>query len=181
MKKFSSILLALAMLIALCVPAFAADEADFSDNGILVVTEEEITLDSEDNSDSTAESTEPSTSAENNLPVVDDSNLGISTFDPSGVLDNVADGISDNDLSGLFGTLRNTINDLSGRLSGVFNNIGGGNNGGGDDSNNNSSNGDNSFGGSEPTGDTAIYAVAGVAAVAAAALIFTRKKSEKAE
>lgn len=106
-----------------------------------------------------------------------DSDLGISTFDPSDVVNNVVDGISDNDLSGLFGTLRNTINDLSGRLSDVFR---GGNNGGaGDNGNNGGDNtGDNTFGGSEPTGDTAIYAVAGVAAVAAAALIFTKKKSE---
>lgn len=106
-----------------------------------------------------------------------DPDLGISTFDPSDVVNNVVDGISDNDLSGLFGTLRNTINDLSGRLSDVFR---GGNNGGaGDNGNNGGDNtGDNTFGGSEPTGDTAIYAVAGVAAVAAAALIFTKKKSE---
>ena len=88
-----------------------------------------------------------------------DPDLGISTFDPSGALDNVVDGISDNDLSGLFGTLRNGGNS-------------GGSNNGGDNA------GDNTFGGSEPTGDTAIYAVAGVAAVAAAALIFTKKKSE---
>lgn len=106
-----------------------------------------------------------------------DSDLGISTFDPSDALDNVVDGISDNDLSGLFGTLRNTINDLSGRLSDVFR--GGSNGGNSGDSNNGGDNtGDNTFGGSEPTGDTAIYAVAGVAAVAAAALIFTKKKSE---
>lgn len=105
-----------------------------------------------------------------------DPDLGISTFDPSGALDNIVDGISDNDLSGLFGTLRNTINDLSGRLSDVFRNGGDSNNGG--NSNNGGSTGDDSFGGSEPTGDTAIYAVAGVAAVAAAALIFTKKKSE---
>lgn len=106
-----------------------------------------------------------------------DPDLGISTFDPSGALDNVVDGISDNDLSGLFGTLRNTINDLSGRLSDVFR---GGNNGGNSGGSNNGGDnaGDNTFGGSEPTGDTAIYAVAGVAAVAAAALIFTKKKSE---
>lgn len=106
-----------------------------------------------------------------------DPDLGISTFDPSDALDNVVDGISDNDLSGLFGTLRNTINDLSGRLSDVFR--GGSNGGNSGDSNNGGDNtGDNTFGGSEPTGDTAIYAVAGVAAVAAAALIFTKKKSE---
>lgn len=106
-----------------------------------------------------------------------DPDLGISTFDPSDALDNIVDGISDNDLSGLFGTLRNTINDLSGRLSDVFR---GGNNGGNSGGSNNGGDnaGDNTFGGSEPTGDTAIYAVAGVAAVAAAALIFTKKKSE---
>lgn len=122
--------------------------------------------------------TDPSNPDDPTNPGNTDPDLGISTFDPSDALDNVVDGFSDNDLSGLFGTLRNTINDLSGRLSDVFR---GGSNGGnpGDSSNNDGDNaGDNTFGGSEPTGDTAIYAVAGVAAVAAAALIFTKKKSE---
>lgn len=107
-----------------------------------------------------------------------DPDLGISTFDPSGALDNIVDGISDNDLSGLFGTLRNTITDLSGRLSGVFSGLGGGNSGNDSETGNGSASGDDTFGGSEPTGDTAIYAVAGVAVVAAAALVFTKKKSE---
>ena len=98
--------------------------------------------------------------------------LGISTFDPSDVVDNIADGFSDKDLAGLFDTLRNTITDLSDRLSNAFiENSGSGENGeNGNAGSNNSSNNnttDDTYGGTEPTGDTAVYAVAGVAAVAA--------------
>lgn len=257
MKKFSSVLLALVMMVALCIPAFAGEKVDALPDGslekeIAVLTVEavetqglsfknnkaeivnyvvahvqDITRYNDEAANKTAvdaamlalrgdytnswgkpkprEFTElgdalqtalkaaaekptlPSTPDDSSNasnpddptnPGNTDSDLGISTFDPSGALDNIVDGITDNDLSGLFGTLRNTINDLSGRLSGVFSGLGGGNNG---DDSNNGGNGDDSFGGSEPTGDTAIYAVAGVAAVAAAALIFTKKKSEKAE
>lgn len=106
--------------------------------------------------------------------------LGISTFDPSDVVDNIAGGFSDNDLAGLFDTLRNTITDLSDRLSNAFiENSGSGDNTNTD--NNNSSNNntaDDTYGGTEPTGDTAVYAVAGVAAVAAVALVLTKKKSK---
>ena len=109
--------------------------------------------------------------------------LGISTFDPSDVVDNIADGFSDNDLAGLFDTLRNTITDLSDRLSNAFiENSGSGANGeNGNAGSNNSSNNnttDDTYGGTEPTGDTAVYAVAGVAAVAAVALVLTKKKSK---
>ena len=109
--------------------------------------------------------------------------LGISTFDPSDVVDNIADGFSDKDLAGLFDTLRNTITDLSDRLSNAFiENSGSGENGeNGNAGNNNSSNNnttDDTYGGTEPTGDTAVYAVAGVAAVAAVALVLTKKKSK---
>ena len=108
--------------------------------------------------------------------------LGISTFDPSDVVDNIADGFSDKDLAGLFDTLRNTITDLSDRLSNAFiENSGSGENGeNGNAGSNNSSNNttDNTYGGTEPTGDTAVYAVAGVAAVAAVALVLTKKKSK---
>ena len=108
--------------------------------------------------------------------------LGISTFDPSDVVDNIADGFSDKDLAGLFDTLRNTITDLSDRLSNAFiENSGSGENGeNGNAGSNNSSNNttDDTYGGTEPTGDTAVYAVAGVAAVAAVALVLTKKKSK---
>ena len=108
--------------------------------------------------------------------------LGISTFDPSDVVDNIADGFSDKDLAGLFDTLRNTITDLSDRLSNAFiENSGSGENGenanaGSNHSSNNTT--DDTYGGTEPTGDTAVYAVAGVAAVAAVALVLTKKKSK---
>ena len=109
--------------------------------------------------------------------------LGISTFDPSDVVDNIVDGFSDKDLAGLFDTLRNTITDLSDRLSNAFiENSGSGENGeNGNAGSNNSSNNnttDDTYGGTEPTGDTAVYAVAGVAAVAAVALVLTKKKSK---
>ncbi len=250
MKKFSSVLLALVMMVALCIPAFAGTRVDALPDGslekeialLIVEAYEKDGLNLKNNpnevssyvvthvadisaySDEAARTvaidtafsaligdyarkwqivssdfeafkpvlsealknanekptlpSQPENPDDPTNPGNTDSDLGISTFDPSGALDNIVDGITDNDLSGLFGTLRNTINDLSGRLSGVFSGLGGGNNG---DDSNNGGNGDDSFGGSEPTGDTAIYAVAGVAAVAAAALIFTKKKSEKAE
>lgn len=241
MKKFSSILVTLVMLFALCIPAFAGEKVDALDEtakeiATLVIeakVTENMDLAQADAvasyvvshvKDITAYADEavrnaavenafqalyddgyrrdwrvgtnewrnlqtaikdtlkanvekPTLPTDPTNPGNTDSDLGISTFDPSDALDNVVDGISDNDLSGLFGTLRNTINDLSGRLSDVFR--GGSNGGNSGDSNNGGDNtGDNTFGGSEPTGDTAIYAVAGVAAVAAAALIFTKKKSE---
>lgn len=253
MKKFSSILVALVMLFALCIPAFAGANVDALEEGpakeiatVLITAKETEQMDlakmpaqdvgnyvathvkdinayadattrdaavdaafkalQADNYNRTwgftpanwkalpaavktalqeaverptlpTNPTDPTNPDDPTTPGNTDPDLGISTFDPSGALDNIVDGISDNDLSGLFGTLRNTINDLSGRLSDVFR--GGSNNGGNTDDNNGGDNtGDNTFGGSEPTGDTAIYAVAGVAAVAAAALIFTKKKSE---
>lgn len=253
MKKFSSILVALVMLFALCIPAFAGANVDALEEGpakeiatVLITAKETEQMDlakmpaqdignyvathvkdinayadattrdaavdaafkalQADNYNRTwgfkvadwkalpaavktalqeaverptlpTDPTTPDNPDDPSNPGNTDPDLGISTFDPSDALDNIVDGISDNDLSGLFGTLRNTINDLSGRLSDVFR---GNNNGGaGDNGNNGGDNtGDNTFGGSEPTGDTAIYAVAGVAAVAAAALIFTKKKSE---
>lgn len=104
---------------------------------------------------------------------------GITTFDPSQVVDNVADGFTEGDLSGLFDTLRNTITDLGDRVGEVFGNAGslvpGGNDADPADPDDNS--GD--FNGKEPTGDTAIYAVAGVAVVAGVALLLTKKKKNK--
>lgn len=106
----------------------------------------------------------------------EESQLGITPFDPSEVVENVADGFSDGDLDALFDTMRNTINDLSDRLTGAFNTVTGGNASSGDSGN--SSTDQPEFGGSDATGDTAIFAVIGVAAVAGAALVLTRKKAK---
>ncbi len=109
-----------------------------------------------------------------------DEDLGVDVIDPSDAVNNVIGSISDNDLSGLFNTLRNTITDLSGRLSGVFGKLGGGDSNGGDsstgDDNSANSGSNGNYEGTEPTGDTAIYAVAGVAAAAAVVLVLTKKK-----
>lgn len=104
-----------------------------------------------------------------------DSQLGISTFDPSQVVDNVADGFSDGDLDALFDTMRNTINDLSNRLTDAFSTVTGGTS---NNDSGSSSTDQPEFGGSDATGDTAIFAVIGVAAVAGAALVLTRKKAK---
>lgn len=106
----------------------------------------------------------------------EESQLGITPFDPSEVVENVADGFSDGDLDALFDTMRNTINDLSDRLTGAFNTVTGGNASSGDSGN--SSTDQPEFGGSDATGDTAIFAVIGVAAVAGAALLLTKKKAK---
>lgn len=106
----------------------------------------------------------------------EDSQLGITPFDPSEVVDNVADGFSDGDLDALFDTMRNTINDLSDRLTGAFNTVTGGGSSSGDSGD--SSTDQPEFGGSDATGDTAIFAVIGVAAVAGAALLLTKKKAK---
>lgn len=102
---------------------------------------------------------------------------GVSTFDPSEVGDNIADGFSDSDLSGLFDSLRNAVSDLGDRLEGVFRQSGGGSSStGGDDTTPTES---TTFAGEPATGDTAIYAIAGVAAASAIALVLTRKKKSK--
>lgn len=106
----------------------------------------------------------------------EESQLGIKPFDPSEVVENVADGFSDGDLDALFDTMRNTINDLSDRLTGAFNTVTGGSSSSGDSGS--SSTDQPEFGGSDATGDTAIFAVIGVAAVAGAALVLTRKKAK---
>lgn len=229
MKKIFSVLVALTMLFALCVPAFAGTAVDaLMDSDAYAFANSVVTqLTAQPSLDLKQETTMQTVSAEAaakmtiaNLKdparraeiakaattalaqdytleetqqaafekialnamtkVYDDSNLGVSTFDPSDVVDNIADGFTDNDLAGLFDTLRNTITDLSDRLSGVFEGIGGngGTSGGTNSGSTNDNGADNTFGGSEPTGDVAIYAVAGVAAVAAVALVLTKKKSK---
>lgn len=103
-----------------------------------------------------------------------DSYVGVDKFDKDEIKDNVADNFSDNDLNGLFDSLKNSINDLSGRVTGVLRGIGGGSAGG------NAAEGEQPEAGmKDPTGDTAIFAVLGVAAVAGVALVATRKKSAK--
>lgn len=234
MKKFSAILVALVMMLALCIPAFAGEAVDaltdtgakaFCDAAVEYIAQQgNINLNNEpamvevaaaaakavsnediDTAEKRAEIASLSAAAlaadynvdEQYVAVLEtkiqdalakqytnsDSDLGFTVFDPEDVVNNVAGEFTENDLSGLFDTMRNTITDLSDRLSNVFSGLGGGTGNGNDGTNDNSGDGntnngtDNSFGASEPTGDTAIYAVAGVAAVAAAALVLTKKKS----
>lgn len=65
-------------------------------------------------------------------------------------------------------------------FGGIFDTIGGllgfGGGEGGDDSGSTTPENAGEYGGSDPTGDTAVFAVVGVAAVAGAALLLTRKK-----
>lgn len=228
MKKFSAILVALVMTLALCIPAFAGEAVDaLTDTGAKAFCNAAVEYiaqqDSIDLNDETvmaevvaaaakAVSKENIDTAEERAAIASlsaaalaadynvdeqyvavletkiqdalakqyaESDLGFSTFDPSDVADNVIGGFTENDLSGLFDTMRNTITDLSDRLSNVFSGLGGGSAGADDGTStpddSNSSNSE--FGGEEPTGDTAIYAVAGVAVAAAAALVLTKKKS----
>lgn len=234
MKKFSAILVALVMMLALCIPAFAGDainaltdtnaievataieeyiavnpNASFADAATRAALVDSVTSavtvanygDNIKNAISIDLAVEAVKADYSDLLTDEDAESlknelltalqnayaerpGISTFDPSQIADNIAGGFTENDLSGLFDTMRNTITDLSDRLSNVFSGLGGGEGGNdGTDSTDNSDNSsanngaDNSFGASEPTGDTAIYAVAGVAAVAAVALVLTKKKS----
>lgn len=228
MKKTFSVLVALTMLFALCVPAFAGEaiEALTDPNAKAIATALEQYIGSYAYSFADAEGrteaakfvttklqisnfgedlknaiyTESAVNAfatdyseiitEEEATALKDTLLveirtayanrpGVSTYDPSQVVDNIADGFSDKDLAGLFDTLRNTINDLSDRLSGAIEDN---STPEGDDSTTpgggSESNGNNEYGGTEPTGDTAVYAVAGVAAVAAVALVLTKKKSK---
>lgn len=224
MKKIFSVAVALMMLFALCIPAFAGTAVDaltdedaktfaqaVIENGGDLTNEETMTqavkagvkavpvenLAEADRREEIASLAAAALAADFSLTeeqqtaleaktvalmekAYAEKDLGISTFDPSDVVNNIAGGFSDNDLAGLFDTLRNTITDLSDRLSNAFiENSGSGDNTNTD--NNNSSNNntaDDTYGGTEPTGDTAVYAVAGVAAVAAVALVLTKKKSK---
>ena len=227
MKKIFSVAVALMMLFALCIPAFAGTEVDaltdkdakafaqaVIENGGDLTNEETMAqavkagvkavpvenLAEADRRAEIASLAAAALAADFSLDEAQqtaleaktvalmekayaEKDLGISTFDPSDVVDNIADGFSDKDLAGLFDTLRNTITDLSDRLSNAFIENSGsgeagenGNAGSNNSSNNNTT--DDTYGGKEPTGDTAVYAVAGVAAVAAVALVLTKKKSK---
>ncbi|MGN0554534.1 MAG: hypothetical protein ACI4LI_01400 [Candidatus Fimenecus sp.] len=225
MKKIFSVAVALMMLFALCIPAFAGTAVDaltdedaktfaqaVIENGGDLTNEETMTqavqagvkavpvenLADADRREEIASLAAAALAADFSLNETQqtaleaktvalmekayaEKDLGISTFDPSDVVNNVADGFSDNDLAGLFDTLRNTITDLSDRLSNAFTeNSGSGDNTNTDNNNASNSNNttDDTYGGTEPTGDTAVYAVAGVAAVAAVALVLTKKKSK---
>lgn len=227
MKKIFSVAVALMMLFALCIPAFAGTEVDaltdkdakafaqaVIENGGDLTNEETmaqavkagvkaVPVENLAEADRRAEiaslaaaalaadfsldETQQTALEAKTVALMEkayaEKDLGISTFDPSDVVGNIADGFSDKDLAGLFDTLRNTITDLSDRLSNAFiENSGSGENGeNGNAGSNNSSNNnttDDTYGGTEPTGDTAVYAVAGVAAVAAVALVLTKKKSK---
>ncbi|MGN0562512.1 MAG: hypothetical protein ACI4K6_06870 [Candidatus Fimenecus sp.] len=225
MKKIFSVVVALMMLFALCIPAFAGTAVDalidedaktfaqaVIENGGDLKNEETMTqavqagvkavpVENLAEADRRAEIASLAAAAlaadfalnEDQQTALEaktvalmekayaEKDLGISTFDPSDVVNNIADGFSDNDLAGLFDTLRNTITDLSDRLSNAFiDNSGSGDNTNTDNNNSSNSNNttDDTYGGTEPTGDTAVYAVAGVAAVAAVALVLTKKKSK---
>lgn len=225
MKKIFSVAVALMMLFALCIPAFAGTAVDaltdedaktfaqaVIENGGDLTNEETMTqavkagvkavpvenLAEADRREEIASLAAAALAADFSLTedqqtaleakavalmekAYAEKDLGISTFDPSDVVNNIAGGFSDNDLAGLFDTLRNTITDLSDRLSNAFiENSGSGDNTNTDNNNasNNNNTTDNTYGGTEPTGDTAVYAVAGVAAVAAVALVLTKKKSK---
>ena len=223
MKKIFSVAVALMMLFALCIPAFAGTEVDaltdkdakafaqaVIENGGDLTNEETmaqavkagvkaVPVENLAEADRRAEIASLAAAAlaadfsltEDQQTALEakavalmekayaEKDLGISTFDPSDVVDNIADGFSDNDLAGLFDTLRNTITDLSDRLSNAFiENSGSGDNTNTDSNNSSNNTTDDTYGGTEPTGDTAVYAVAGVAAVAAVALVLTKKKSK---
>lgn len=225
MKKIFSVAVALMMLFALCIPAFAGTAVDaltdedaktfaqaVIENGGDLTNEETMTqavqagvkavpvenLAEADRREEIASLAAAALAADFSLTeeqqtaleaktvalmekAYAEKDLGISTFDPSDVVNNIAGGFSDNDLAGLFDTLRNTITDLSDRLSNAFiENSGSGDNTNADNNNasNNNNTTDDTYGGTEPTGDTAVYAVAGVAAVAAVALVLTKKKSK---
>ena len=84
-----------------------------------------------------------------------------------------AEGDGEGGLGGLLGG----VGDFFG---GIFDTIGGllgfGGGEGGDDSGSTTPENAGEYGGSDPTGDTVVFAVVGVAAVAGAALLLTRKK-----
>ena len=223
MKKIFSVAVALMMLFALCIPAFAGTEVDaltdkdakafaqaVIENGGDLTNEETmaqavkagvkaVPVENLAEADRRAEiaslaaaalaadfsldETQQTALEAKTVALMEkayaEKDLGISTFDPSDVVDNIADGFSDKDLAGLFDTLRNTITDLSDRLSNAFiENSGSGDNTNTDSNNSSNNTTDDTYGGTEPTGDTAVYAVAGVAAVAAVALVLTKKKSK---
>ena len=106
-----------------------------------------------------------------------DARPGVSTFDPSQVGDNIASGFTDSDLSGLFDSLRNAVTDLGDRLEGVFRQNSG------EETPTEPTEEENTGNGSDyedaATGDAAVFAVLGVAAVSAVALVLTRKKKSK--
>ncbi len=228
MKKISSILLALTMLLALCVPAFAGEAvtAMTHEGGKQIASAivryvdkatsenaqqpQEIFADAEVRAAMYKEAVLPAITMEkfgdeayreasvneavkalkadyalsdevaNALSAelkgfLKDNYVGVDKFDKDEIKDNVADNFSDNDLNGLFDSLKNSINDLSGRVTGVLRGVGGGSSAGG-----NAAEGEQPEAGmKDPTGDTAIFAVLGVAAVAGVALVATRKKSAK--
>ncbi len=232
MKKLSACLLALVMMVALCVPAFAGDAVNaltdanakevadavvayVAANGETVFADEAARtqmvtsvvrgLTIENYSDDRATETSLTTAftaLQADYPetlTADDAAAlqaqfaeaiakayaarpGVSTFDPSEVGDNIASGFSDSDLSGLFDSLRGAVSSLGDRLQDVLRgDSSGSTTDPGSDGNTDSGDADeedNIYGGGPPNGDTAVFAVVGVAAVAGAALVLTRKKSK---
>lgn len=236
MKKLFSVVIALAMLLAFCVPAFAGDavnaltdenameiataiekyvadnpSADLADPAVRAAVVKQVvagvTLDNygesmqnivsidlavsaiqADYSDLLTDEDAASLKTEL-LDAVDKAYAerpGISIFDPSEIGGNLADGMAQGDLAGLFDSMRGAISSLADRLSSVFNR-GGSSEDPGNDGNDEpttqpqgSGNGSD-FEGDKAHGDTAltpVIAVASVAALASAALVLTKKKEQ---
>ena len=236
MKKLFTVVVALAMLLALCVPAFAGDavnaltepnakelataieqyvtnnpNVDLADPAARASMVQQvvdgITLSNYGDSLQNSQSVEDAVNAIQKdyidlLTAADAASLkselgaaidkaygerpGISVFDPSGIGDNIADGFAQNDLAGLFDSMRGAISSLADRLSGVFSGSGNEEDPGDPGDGNNAGETtttqqvEKEFGGDDGSpGDTMITSVAAVAAVAviaSAALVLTKKK-----
>lgn len=79
------------------------------------------------------------------------------------------------DLGGLLGGVGDFFGGIFDTIGGLLG-FGGGDDNGGSGNNTTAPENAGEYGGSDPTGDTAVFAVVGVAAVAGAALLLTRKK-----
>ena len=251
MKKISSILLALTMLVALCIPAFAGTsiqaltqkgakeiatsidtyvkensaenaewatallgDASFRQDMYKEAVLKSITMDDFAKAAYRNEAVElavnavkadyavgekTATAMKAELKTfLEDEYVGMVPFEKDQIKDVIADNFAPNDVDALFDTLRGTITDLSGRVSGIFRgeipgvdgslgDIGeiGGQIGqmGGQDSNTQDETSKEpgeqpEAGMKDPTGDTMIFSMLGLTAVAGATLLLTKKKAK---
>ena len=251
MKKISSILLALTMLVALCIPAFAGTsiqaltqkgakeiatsidtyvkensaenaewatallgDASFRQDMYKEAVLKSITMDDFAKAAYRNEAVElavnavkadyavgekTATAMKAELKTfLEDEYVGMVPFEKDQIKDVIADNFAPNDVDALFNTLRGTITDLSGRVSGIFRgeipgvdgslgDIGeiGGQIGqmGGQDSNTQDETSKEpgeqpEAGMKDPTGDTMIFSMLGLTAVAGATLLLTKKKAK---
>ena len=251
MKKISSILLALTMLVALCIPAFAGTsiqaltqkgakeiatsmdtyvkknsaesaewatallgDASFRQDMYKEAVLKSITMDDFAKAAYRNEAVDlavdavkadyaigDKTAAAMKAELktfLEDEYVGMVPFEKDQIKDVIADNFAPNDVGALFDTLRGTITDLSGRVSGVFRgeipgvdgslgDIGqiGGQIGqmGGQDSNaqdeTSKEPGEQPEAGmKDPTGDTMVFSMLGLTAVAGATLLLTKKKAK---